>query len=161
MFLKHQAFVGYFTKSAAQLCSAGLPRAAVPTRFWLSKCSGPSRGGASERLRLLRMTITGESRFPAGLDLVLGLPRAYALGSFMPPLLGWILAVLSPFAALEWHGDRWSRFTFPTFRTERGRWGTLHSWLFWHFTAWFAPPGLVLWPCSWKSRLATRLRAKV
>jgi len=38
--------------------------------------------------------------------------------------------VLSPFASLECRRGRWSRFAVPTFRTERERWGTPHSWLF-------------------------------
>jgi hypothetical protein len=48
----------------------------------------------------------------------------------MPPLRGWILAVLLPFASLAWCGGCWSRFTLPSFRTERERWGTPHFLLF-------------------------------
>jgi len=58
----------------------------------------------------------------------------------MPPLRDWILAVLLPFTSLEWCGGCWSRFTLPTFRTERERWGTPSFLVVWHFRTWSAAP---------------------
>jgi hypothetical protein len=64
---------------------------------------------------------------PSGAGLWRSLGRGFREGS----VLGLWFSVLSWVALVEWVWRFFAlRFTFPTFRTERERWGTPRFWLF-------------------------------